>query len=84
MYPSRIASFFLACTIACLPALAFADANTMFSNLANPAIGMNALFSAQAAPNLDQAYGLDFDEAEISLMSVVDPYWTLQSQNHGR
>src|SRR5678810_273576 len=51
----------------------------MFSNLANPAIGMNALFSAQAAPNLDHAYGLDFDEAEISLMSVVDPYWTLAS-----
>ncbi len=48
----------------------------MFSNLANPAIGMNALFTGQAARNLDEAYGLKFDEAEMSLMSVVDPYWT--------
>jgi len=51
----------------------------MFSNLANPAIGMNALFTGQAARNLDQAYGLGFDEAEISLISVVDPYWTFMS-----
>jgi len=51
----------------------------MFSNLANPAIGMNALFTGQAAPNIDEAYGLGFDEAEISLISVVDPYWTLVS-----
>jgi hypothetical protein len=51
----------------------------MFSNLANPAIGMNALFTGQAAPNIDQAYGLHFDEAEISLISVVDPYWTFTS-----
>lgn len=53
--------------------------SSMFSNLANPAIGMNALFSAQAAHNLDQPYGLQFDEAEISLISTVDPYWTLTS-----
>jgi len=51
----------------------------MFSNLANPAIGMNALFAGQAAPNLDESYGLHFDEAEISLISVVDPYWTFVS-----
>jgi hypothetical protein len=51
----------------------------MFSNLANPAIGMNALFSGQAAHNINQAYGLQFDEAEISLISVVDPYWTFVS-----
>ena len=56
-----------------------ASTSSMFSNLANPAIGMNALFSAQAAHNLDQPYGLQFDEAEISLISVVDPYWTLTS-----
>src|SRR5512142_2976 len=50
--------------------------SSMFSNLANPAIGMNALFSVQAAHNLPRAYGLQFDEAEISLLSVVDPWWT--------
>ncbi len=72
----------LACLFAalmCAPALATAQTRSMFSNLANPAIGMNALFSGQAAPNLDQPYGLHFDEAEISLISVVDPYWTLVS-----
>jgi hypothetical protein len=53
--------------------------SSLFSNLANPAIGMNALFSAQAAPTLNQPYGLSFDEAEISLLSVVDPYWTFTS-----
>jgi hypothetical protein len=53
--------------------------SSMFSNLANPAIGMNALVSVQAAHNLPQAYGLQFDEAEISLLSVVDPYWTFAS-----
>ena len=63
----------------CAPMLATAQTSSMFSNLANPSIGMNALFSAQAAPNLDQAYGPHFDEAEISLMSVVDPYWTFVS-----
>ena len=52
---------------------------SIISNLANPAIGMNALFTGQAAHNLQQPYGLDFDEAEISLISVVDPYWTFTS-----
>lgn len=72
----------LACLFAalmCAPAPATAQTRSMFSNLANPSIGMNALFSGQAAPNLDQPYGLHFDEAEISLISVVDPYWTLAS-----
>src|SRR6058998_2551958 len=72
----------LACLFAalvCAPALATAQTTSMYSNLANPAIGMNALFSGQAAHNLDQPYGLHFDEAEISLISVVDPYWTLVS-----
>src|SRR5947209_6832844 len=75
------------CTaLACAPAIAIAQepggagpSSSMFSNLANPAIGMNALFSMQAAHNLDQAYGPSFDEAEISLISVVDPYWTFTS-----
>src|SRR2546425_2055576 len=69
----------LAClsgALVCAPALATAQTSSMFSNLANPAIGMNALFTGQAARGLDQAYGLGFDEAEMSLISVVDPYWT--------
>ena len=53
--------------------------SSMFSNLANPSIGMNALFTGQAAHNLNQPYALHFDEAEISLISVVDPYWTFVS-----
>ncbi|HET7225970.1 MAG TPA: hypothetical protein VFK69_09695 [Candidatus Eisenbacteria bacterium] len=72
--------------LVCMPAVAMAQgpggtgaSSSMFSNLANPAIGMNALFTGQAAHNLDQAYGLGFDEAEISLISVVDPYWTFSS-----
>ncbi len=65
--------------LTCAPALATAQTRSMYSNLANPSIGMNALFSGQAAHNLDQPYGLHFDEAEISLISTVDPYWTLAS-----
>jgi hypothetical protein len=61
------------------PSLAHAQASSMYSNLANPAIGMNGLFTGRAAHNLDEAYGLHFDEAEISLLSVVDPYWTFAS-----
>ena len=56
-----------------------AQTQSLYSNLANPAIGMNALFSGQAAPTLNQPYGLAFDQAEISFVSVVDPYWTLSS-----
>jgi hypothetical protein len=70
---------FLLAALMCTPALATAQTSSMFSNLANPAIGMNALFSGQAAPNLDRPYGLRFDETEISLISVVDPYWTFSS-----
>jgi hypothetical protein len=66
-----------------MPALAispaFGQTRSMYSNQANPSIGMNALFSAQAAHNLDEPYGIHFDEAEISLIAVVDPYWTLVS-----
>ena len=63
----------------CAPPFAAAQTQSMYSNLANPAIGMNALFSGLAAHNLDQPYGVGFDEAEISLISVVDPYWTFTS-----
>ena len=70
---------FLTATLMFAPTWAAAQSRSMFSNLANPSIGMNALFSGQAAHNLDQPYGLHFDEAEISLISVVDPTWTLVS-----
>ncbi len=73
------ASACLCAALACLPALAHAQAPAVFSNLANPAIGVNALFSGQAAHDLDTPYGLRFDEAELSAISVVDPYWTLSS-----
>jgi hypothetical protein len=73
-------------TLMCLPFAAVAQtpgaaapSSSMFSNLANPAIGMNSLFTGQAVPNLNEPYGLHFDEAEISLISVVDPYWTFVS-----
>jgi len=73
----------LACllvALALVPEIALAQAsNAMYSNLANPAIGMNALFTGKAVPTLNQPYGLGFDEAEISLLSVVDPYWTFAS-----
>jgi len=77
----RAATAFLALFVcsAGFTAAASAQTSSMFSNLANPAIGMNALFSGQAAHNLKQAYGLQFDEAELSVISVVDPYWTLTS-----
>jgi Putative beta-barrel porin-2, OmpL-like. bbp2 len=65
--------------LVCAPVAATAQTRSIYSNLANPSIGMNALFSGQAARNLDEPYGLHFDEAEISLISVVDPYWTLVS-----
>src|SRR5258707_7940023 len=51
----------------------------MLSTLENRAIGMNALFSGQDDRSLNQPYGLHFDEAEISVISVVDPYWTFTS-----
>ena len=69
----------IAAALLCAPTPGSAQTSSMFSNLANPAIGMNALFSAQAAPNLDKSYGLNFDEAEMSLISVVDPYWTFSA-----
>ena len=77
MSSSRIALSVACALLFAVPAMA--QTSSMFSNLANPAIGMNALFSGTAAHNLDKAYGLDFDEAEISLISVVDPYWTFTS-----
>jgi hypothetical protein len=69
---------FLPAVLAFAPEIANAQTSSMYSNLANPAIGMNALFSGQAARGLDEPYGLRFEEAEISLVSVVDPYWTLE------
>jgi hypothetical protein len=70
---------YLVAVLACTPALAPAQTRSIFSNLANPSIGMNALFSGQAASDLHQPYGFSFDEAELSVISVVDPLWTFSS-----
>lgn len=59
------------------PGRAAAEAGTIISNLANPAVGFNALIGANARPRLPEAYGFAFEEAELSLVSVVDPFWTL-------
>ncbi len=58
---------------------ALAQTRSIISNLANPAIGMSALFLGQAAPNLTApgSTGPSFQEAEISVISTVDPLWTL-------
>ena len=49
---------------------------SIFSNLTNPSIGMNALFSGQIAPDIDAPYGIQFDSAELSAISVVG--WGLE------
>ncbi|MGD1048221.1 MAG: hypothetical protein ABR899_05660 [Candidatus Krumholzibacteriaceae bacterium] len=70
----------LACicaALACTPAFPRAQTKSIYSNLANPAIGFNALFLDQAARDLNEPYGPQFQESEISLLSVVDPYWNL-------
>jgi hypothetical protein len=72
----RILAYILV-TLLCAPALSFAQTRSIYSNLANPAIGFNALFLGQAARDLKEPYGLQFQESEISLLSVVDPYWSL-------
>jgi hypothetical protein len=61
------------------PALGLAQTRSIISNLANPAIGMSALFLVQAAPHLSipGSTGPSFQEAEISVISTVDPLWTL-------
>jgi hypothetical protein len=76
---TAVGAVWLLVAFALIPGVAAAQTRSMFSNLANPAIGMNALFSWQAAHNLDEPYNIHFDEAEISLISTVDPYWTLVS-----
>ncbi|HJT24253.1 MAG TPA: hypothetical protein VJ873_06730, partial [bacterium] len=75
--PSRI--FVLIGSLLCLPALTGAQTRSIISNLANPAIGMSALFLAQAAPDLNTPGSTSpgFQEAEISVISTVDPLWTL-------
>jgi hypothetical protein len=60
-----------------VPAAARAETSSLISNLANPAIGLNALVRGDAVPRLDRPYGVRFEEAELSVLSVVDPYWTL-------
>jgi hypothetical protein len=69
----------MALLFAITPAFLPAATNAIISNLANPAIGFNALMLAQAAPDLKQPSGLQFQESELSLLSVVDPLWTLSA-----
>ncbi len=64
-------------TLTLAPAFSQAQTRSIISNLANPAIGMSALFLGQAAPNLSEPMGMQFQEAELSVISTVDPYWTL-------
>lgn len=73
------------CTCVCVAAVLTFSVSTssaqttrsIFSNLTNPSIGMNALFSGQIAPDIDEPYTLfDFQGADVSMISVVDPYWT--------
>ncbi len=74
---SRFKLFLFIGALFCVPVLSQAQTRSIISNLANPAIGMSALFLGQAAPNLNQPYGIQFQEAELSVISTVDPYWTL-------
>src|SRR5579859_3749571 len=73
----RFKLFIFTGALLCAPLLLNAQTRSIISNLANPAIGMSALFLGQVAPDLNQPYGLLFQEAEISVISTVDPYWTL-------
>jgi hypothetical protein len=75
----RLLFFCMSAALALTPTLGLAQTRSIFSNLSNPSIGMNALFSGQVAPDLDEPYNIHFDEAEISVISVVDPYWTFWS-----
>jgi len=69
----------LCLALAGVPASGHAQTRSIYSNLANPSIGFNALFLDQFAPNIDEPYGPQFQESEISLISVVDPYWLLEA-----
>ncbi len=61
------------------PLAAWAKDGSGPANLLNPTIGLNALFLAQGSPDLAKPYGLDFQEADLSLSAVVDPQWHLFS-----
>lgn len=71
--------FVLFGVLAACPAFLNAQTRSIISNLANPAIGMSALFLGNEAPNVDYPHeqGIQFQEAELSVISTVDPYWTL-------
>jgi hypothetical protein len=74
----RLRSVACACIVlACTPAFSGAETKSIYSNLANPSIGCNALFLGQVAPDIREPYGPRFQESEISLLSTVDPYWIL-------
>jgi hypothetical protein len=76
---SRFKLFAFVYSLFLIPVLSQAQTRSIISNLANPAIGMSALFLGQAAPDLNTsgANGPSFQEAEISVISTVDPLWTL-------
>jgi hypothetical protein len=74
---SRFRLLILIGSLFCIPVFSNAQTRSIISNLANPAIGMSALFLGEAVPNLNQASGIQFQEAELSVISTVDPYWTL-------
>ena len=76
---SFIRLFICGCLLLGIPLNLRAQTRSIISNLANPAIGMSALFLGQAAPNLTSpgSTGPSFQEAEISVISTVDPLWTL-------
>lgn len=75
----RLHLFLFICALLGAPSFSNAQTRSIISNLANPAIGMSALFLGQAAPNLNQPgeEGIQFQQAELSVISTVDPYWTL-------
>ncbi len=74
---SRYFKLFLVTALLGIPMAGFSQTRSIISNLANPAIGMSALFLGQAAPDLQEPIGMQFQEAELSVISTVDPYWTL-------
>lgn len=74
----RLRALVLACAaLACAPGTTLSQTRSLYSNLSNPAIGLNGLMSFNVAPDLDEPYGPHFDAAEVSFVADVDPYWTL-------
>ena len=81
MYPTRSCSLWVApVVLTALTAgsvLAQSSTATGISREFNPAISVNALLKGRLADQTtDRAYnGVDLQEAEIQVTSIVDPYW---------